>query len=168
MTERILELLKNQLSKMEQNYSYIVGAVGGALAVPQWITSQTFLIQHGVLMAVLIGVLFVDYLAGSRLAKISTAKKKNSKELFECIMRDFIIVTICIIAYAFDYLLGTGAVIYTACTVAFVYQNLYSFVANLAVLGWEEKFPLWLFKWLQDEIEVKKQKYFPDQGGKQK
>ncbi|WP_224784485.1 MULTISPECIES: hypothetical protein [Enterococcus] len=34
-------------------------------------------------------------------------------------------------------------------------------MANIAVLGWEDKFPMWLIKWLEDEIEVKKEKYFP-------
>lgn len=165
MITKIFELVKDQFEKMDQDKSWIVGIAGGVLAIPQWITSKSLLVEHGILMAVLIGVLFVDYLAGSRLAKISTTKKKNSKELFECIMRDFIIVSICMLAYGFDYLLGTGAIIYTACTVAFIYQNLYSFIANIAVLGWEKNFPMWLFKWLQDEIEVKKQKYFPEQGG---
>ncbi|WP_261796659.1 hypothetical protein [Enterococcus durans] len=37
----------------------------------------------------------------------------------------------------------------------------FGLMANIAVLGWEDKFPMWLIKWLEDEIEVKKEKYFP-------
>lgn len=156
-------LIKDQLLKMEKDKSWLAGIIGSVvLAVPKWVLSKEIGLEHGILILILVMILLMDYLAGSALAKKSPVKRKNSTTLFECIVRDFIIVAICVLGYCFDYLLNTGSVIFTALTIAFAYQNLYSFLANVAVLKWEDKFPLWLFKWLQDEIEAKKEKYFPD------
>lgn len=165
MTE-VFELIKDQLLKMEKDKSWVAGILSSViLAVPKWVLKKEIGIEHAVLIVILVVILSMDYLAGSTLAKKSPVKRKNSTTLFECIVRDFTIIAICVLGYLFDYLLGTGSIILTAITVAFAYQNLYSFMANVAVLKWEEKFPLWLFKWLQDEIEAKKEKYFPERKG---
>jgi len=162
----VFELVKDQLLKMEKDKSWIVGALGSAaVAIPKWVTSKEVTLEHGVLIAILLAMFLLDYAAGSRLAKKSPVKKKESNVIIDCLIRDFVILIICVVGYGFDYLLGTGAIIFTAFTVAFIYQNLYSFLANINVLGWGDWFPMWLFSWLQDEIEAKKEKYFPARKG---
>ena len=159
----IIELLKGQLSKMTGDGSWLFGAVGGglSLAIPKWVTAKEFSIEHGVILGILLLVFVMEWLVGGRLAKKSTVKQKGSTTMIDSAIRDFIILIICVAAYGFDYLLGTGAVIFCLFTFAFIYHNFYSLMANIAVLGWEDHFPMWLLKWLQDEIELKKEKYFP-------
>ena len=159
----MIELLKNQLLKMSHDGSWVFGAVGGGIsfAFPDWITSKKLGIEHVVVIGILLAVFLMEWAVGSSLAKLSTSKKKNSTTLIDSAIRDFIILVICMIAYGFDYLLGTGSIIFCLFTFAFIYHNFYSLMANIAVLGWEDKFPMWLIKWLEDEIEVKKEKYFP-------
>lgn len=158
-----MELLKNQLSKMVNDGSWIVGTVGGGIsfAFPDWITSKKLGIEHGVVIGILLAVFIMEWAIGSRLAKLSTNTRKSSTVLIDSAIRDFVILIICMVAYGFDYLLGTGSIIFCLFTFAFIYHNFYSLMANIAVLGWEDKFPMWLIKWLEDEIEVKKEKYFP-------
>ncbi|QED63583.1 phage holin family protein [Enterococcus durans] len=159
----MIELLKNQLLKMSHDGSWVFGAVGGGISFvfPDWITSKKLGIEHAVVIGILLAVFLMEWAVGSSLAKLSTSKKKNSTTLIDSAIRDFIILVICMIAYGFDYLLGTGSIIFCLFTFAFIYHNFYSLMANIAVLGWEDKFPMWLIKWLEDEIEVKKEKYFP-------
>ncbi|MGM0215475.1 phage holin family protein [Enterococcus sp. AZ109] len=159
----ILELLKSQLSKMCSDGSWIMGAAGGglSLAIPQWVTAKELGIQHGVLMAILLAIFVLEWIVGHRLARASTAKRKESGIMIDSAIRDFVIVMICMIAYGFDYLFGSGSVIFCLFTFAFIYHNFYSLLANVVVLGWGDKFPMWLLNWLQDEIEAKKDKYFP-------
>ncbi|MGX2947150.1 phage holin family protein [Enterococcus alishanensis] len=162
--EEILDLLRNQLSKMTADGSWLAGIVGGGLSltIPKWVTSKEITVEHGVLVGILLLVFVMEWVVGRRLAKISTAKLKQSSIMNDSLIRDFIIITICVAAYGFDYLLGTGAVIFCLFTIAFIYHNFYSLMANIAVLGWEKYFPVWLLRWLQDEIEAKKEKYFPN------
>lgn len=159
----IIELLKNQLSKMINDGSWIVGAVGSGIsfAFPEWITAKKLGIEHAVVVGILLAILLMEWVIGSRLAKISSAKRKTSTVLIDSLIRDFVILLICMVAYGFDYLLGTGSIIFCLFTFAFIYHNFYSLMANVAVLGWEDKFPMWLIHWLKDEIEAKKEKYFP-------
>ena len=159
----ISELLKNQLSKMAGDGSWIAGFVGSglSLAIPKWVTAKELSLEHGVIIGILLLVFLMEWLVGGRLAKQSTVKQKGSAIMIDSAIRDFIILIICAAAYGFDYLLGTGAVIFCLFTFAFIYHNFYSLMANIAVLGWEQHFPIWLLKWLQDEIELKKEKYFP-------
>lgn len=159
----ILDLLKHQLSRMSGDGSWIVGAVGGgfSLVIPAWVTAKGFGVEHCVILGILLLVFVAEWLIGGRLAKKSTVKRKGSTPMIDSAIRDFIILIVCVAAYGFDYLLGTGAVIFCLFTFAFIYHNFYSLMANIAVLGWEEYFPIWLLKWLQDEIELKKEKYFP-------
>ncbi|OTN96246.1 phage holin family protein [Enterococcus faecium] len=159
----IMELLKNQLSKMVNDGSWKFGAIGGGISFvfPDWITSKKLGIEHGVVIGILLAVFIMEWAIGSRLAKLSTNTRKSSTALIDSAIRDFVILIICMVAYGFDYLLGTGSIIFCLFTFAFIYHNFYSLMANIAVLGWEDKFPMWLIKWLEDEIEVKKEKYFP-------
>ncbi len=159
----IWDLLKHQLTRMNGDGSWVVGAVGSgmSLTIPQWVTSKQLSIEHGIVIAILLVVFVMEWLVGGRLAKKSTTKKKGSTPMIDSAIRDFIILIICVAAYGFDYLLGTGAIIFCLFTFAFIYHNFYSLMANIAVLGWEDYFPMWLLKWLQDEIELKKEKYFP-------
>lgn len=156
-------LLKNQLSKMVSDGSWKFGAIGGGISFvfPDWITSKKLGIEHGVVIGILLAVFIMEWAIGSRLAKLSTNTRKSSTALIDSAIRDFVILIICMVAYGFDYLLGTGSIIFCLFTFAFIYHNFYSLMANIAVLGWEDKFPMWLIKWLEDEIEVKKEKYFP-------
>lgn len=158
-----MELLKNQLLKMSHDGSWVVGAIGGGVSFvfPDWITSKQLGIEHAVVVGILLAIFLMEWAVGSSLAKRSTSERKNSTALIDSAIRDFVILVICVVAYGFDYLLGTGSIIFSLFTFAFIYHNFYSLMANIAVLGWEDKFPMWLIKWLEDEIEVKKEKYFP-------
>lgn len=164
----ILDLLKGQLSKMAGDGSWLAGIAGGGLSlvIPQWVTAKELGIQHGVLMIMLLAVFVLEWLVGHRLAKASTVKRKESNIMIDSVIRDFVIVVICVIAYGFDYLVGSGSVIYCLFTVAFIYHNFYSLLANVVVLGWGDNFPMWLLNWLKDEIEAKKDKYFPTTASK--
>ena len=71
------------------------------------------------------------------------------------------VIGMCAAGYGFDFLFNTGSVIFVIITAAFIYHNFYSLVANIAVLGWEKHFPMWLLNWLDNEIAAKKEKYFP-------
>ena len=159
----ILTMLKGQFIKMSNDGSWLIGTAGGglSLAIPEWITGKSFRIEHLVLILILLGVFVMEWLVGSRLAKQSQKTEKSSTIFIDSAIRDFIILIICGIAYGFDYLFGTGSLIFCLFTFAFIYHNFYSLMANFAVLGWEDKFPMWLIKWLQDEIKLKKEKYFP-------
>lgn len=160
----ILALFKNQLVKMFSDGSWGIGAIGGGLsiAIPKWVTSDHLGIQHAILMGILLAVFIMEWTVGRRLATLSNVERKSSEVMIDSAIRDFLIIIICVIAYGFDYLLGTGSVIFTLFTVAFIYHNLYSLFANIVVLKWDKSFPMWLLNWLHDEIEAKKEKYFPE------
>ncbi|MCH4175883.1 MAG: phage holin family protein [Streptococcaceae bacterium] len=158
----IKDMLIEQFTKMFYNHSFFIGGIGGviSLTIPQWVISKEITIYHGILLGILIVVFVFEWLVGGRLAKM--AKKRNSEYAIDALIRDFMIFAICIIAYGFDYLIGTGSVIFTLFTCAFIYHNFYSLMANVYVLGWGNHFPIWLLKWLDNEIKAKANKYFPD------
>lgn len=157
-------LLKNQFEKMNHDGSWIIGGVTGGvtIAIPQWIYQKEWSIYHTILMVIMMSVLIGDWIVGNRLAKKSPVKRKVSEVAIDAIIRDGLIVAICTGAYGFDFLLGTGSIIYVVFTSAFIYHNLYSLLANIEVLGWSKNFPMWLIKWLDDEIKAKTDKYFPN------
>lgn len=160
---QFLEMFKSQVGKMfENNNAFFGSLMGAAIAIPSWIYEKELRLQHVVLMVLLIGVLVVDHIVGSRLAKKSDDKLRTSYTLFDSIVRDFIIIAVCAGAYGLDYLLGTYTIIYSIVTFAFILQNSYSVAGNIYVMGWTKYYPVWLFKWAKDEIEAKKDKYFPD------
>ena len=162
MTE-IMDLLKSQLSKMNVDGSWIFGAVSGGLtiAIPQWIYTQGWSPNHTVLIGILVGVIGMEWLVGGRLAKLSPVKKNSSEVAIDSAIRDVIIIGMCAAGYGFDYLFNSGSFIYVIITAAFIYHNFYSLMANIAVLGWDKHFPMWLLNWLDNEIAVKRDKYFP-------
>ncbi|MDW5524637.1 phage holin family protein [Carnobacterium maltaromaticum] len=165
----ILNMLKFQLTKMSQDGSWFVGAAGGlTIAIPEWIYNDKWSNYHSVLISILLGVLVFEWLVGGRLAKLSPVKRKTSEVAIDALVRDGAIIAICLGGYGFDYLLGTGSVIFAMFTVAFIYHNLYSLLANVTVLGWGKHFPIWLIKWLDNEIKAKTEKYFPNNDSPQK
>ena len=162
MTE-IMELLKGQLSKMRTDGSWIFGAVTGGLtiAIPQWIYTKGWSVNHTILIGILVGVIGMERLVGGRLATLSTDKYKSSRVAIDSLIRDVLIIGICAMGLGLDQLFSTGSVIYTIITAAFIYHNFYSLMANIAVLGWDKHFPMWLLNWLDNEIAAKREKYFP-------
>lgn len=110
----MIELLKNQLLKMSYDGSWVLGAIGGGISLvfPDWITSKKLGIEHAVVIGILLAVFLIEWAVGSSLVKLSTSKKKNSTTLIDSAIRYFIILVICMIAYGFDYLLGTGSIIF--------------------------------------------------------
>ena len=95
------------------------------------------------------------------MATKSTSKNKTSEVAIDSLIRDIIIIGICAMGLGLDQLFATGSVIYTIITAAFIYHNFYSLMANIAVLGWDKHFPMWLLNWLDNEIAAKREKYFP-------
>lgn len=160
----IIEMLGNQAEKMKNDGSWIIGSLSGifSVAVPKWVMDPNWSIDHTILICVLIAIFCAEWFVGSRLAHKSTSKKNTSEAGIDAAIRDAIIIALCVMAYGCDHMLNTGSVIFTILTAAFIYHNLYSLMANISVLGWAKWFPMWMFKWLQDEIEVKKEKYFPE------
>lgn len=161
----ISELCLRQLVKMSQDKSWLVGSATSALAitVPTWIfTNDSWTINHSVLIFGLIGVLIGDQVVGRRLASKSTVSVKDSSVMIDSLVRDLIMLGICGLAYGLDFLFETGSVLFVFTVASFFYHNFYSLLANVVVLGWGDKFPLWLFIWLNDEIKLKTQKYFPN------
>jgi phage-related holin len=158
----IFNLLMQQLTKMQDDKSWLFGVAGGfTIGLPGWVSSKSIGLEHGILMLILLAVFVMEWLIGGRLAKQSNVKQKSSTVMIDSAIRDVIIIICCVAAYGVDYLIGTGSIIYTVLTCAFIYHNLYSLFANIVVLGWGKHFPMWLIKWLEDEVEAKKEKYFP-------
>lgn len=157
-----VEMFKELFSKMQQNGVFKVGAIAGiTIQIPQWIYSEKVTHYHAILMGILVTILALDFMVGFYLAKQSPAKKRSSTTLFNAFVKNFVIITICVLGYGIDYLIGTKTIIFTVLTVAFALQNSYSLAANIYVAGWTKYFPTWLFEWAKDEIELKKEKYFP-------
>ncbi|CZQ84660.1 bacteriophage phi-29 gp14 holin [Trichococcus palustris] len=162
MTE-IMDLLKGQLSKMNVDGSWVFGAVTGGLtiAIPQWVYTQGWSLNHTILIGILIGIISFEWIVGGRLATVSTDKQRSSRVAIDSLIRDVLIIGICAMGLGLDQLFSTGSIIYTIITAAFIYHNFYSLMANIVVLRWDKHFPMWLLTWLDNEIAVKKEKYFP-------
>lgn len=149
---------------MTKDGSFIIGGIGGllSLTVPDWVNHPGWNYYHTIMIIILLAVFVMDWMAGSSLAHHSTVKRKTSEVANDSLIRDGIVLGICLSAYGIDQLLvSTGSWVFVIFTAAFIYHNFYSLMANIAVLGWEPYFPMWLLKWLEDEIEAKKEKYFP-------
>src|SRR5699024_10984741 len=108
----MIELLKNQLLKMSYDGSWVFGAVGGGISLvfPDWVAAKKVGIEDAVVIGILLAVFLVEWALVSSLVKLSKIKKKNSTTLIDSAIRYFIILVICMIAYGFDYLLGTGSI----------------------------------------------------------
>lgn len=158
-------MLIEQLSKMLEDKSYVVGVATAGLTVviPEWIfTNKNWTINHTIAVAILVMVLILDQITGRRLAKLSDKVKKSSEVMIDSLFRDFCMLLLVAAAYAFDYILGTGSICFVFAVASLTYHTFYSFLANAVVLGWGKSFPIWLFKWLSDEIKTKAKKYFKD------
>ncbi|GGC84213.1 phage holin family protein [Enterococcus wangshanyuanii] len=163
----ILELVRDQLTKMGRDNSWFFGIMGAAvLSIPQWVFSDEWTVSHTVLIGLLLAVLVLDWITGRMLAQRSNVVRKKTEVVIDSLIRDGLIFLVCGICYCIDFLIGTHSVIFTVFTAAFIYHNFSSFVANATVLGWEKNYPMWLFnlslKWLHDEVYAKMDKYFPD------
>lgn len=164
--KEIVEMLKGQLLKMNTDGSWLAGVTTSVtLALPAWVSQKEWSWSHTILAIILLVVMCMDWLVGSRLAKKSEVSLKTSEVAIDSMIRNIIIVAICGIAYGLDFLFSTGSIIYAVATGAFIYHNFYSLMANINVLGWGDWFPMWLLRWLDDEIKAKTAKYFPNLKG---
>ena len=163
--KEIKEMVLDKLFKMLQDKSYVIGAVAGTIsvAIPEWIyKNKEWTANHMILVGILIGVLLMDQMTGRKLAQKSPVLIKNTTTMIDSLMRDFTMFVIVGMSYGFDYLLGTGSILFVFMTVSLIYHNFYSFLANALLLGWGKNYPFWLFKWLDNELKAKAKKYFPD------
>lgn len=167
----MIYLLRSQIEKMNMDGSWYVGLVAGAVSftIPTWVTQKEWTFQHTVLILILSVVIVLEWAVGGRLAKLSPVTSKSSGVAIDAVIRDALIFAMCGIAYGFDYLIDTtGSAIFVLFTGAFIYHNLYSLLANIEVLGWGKHFPIWLMKWLDNEIQLKTKKYFPNKKEEEK
>lgn len=158
-------MILEQLSKMWSDKSYLVGAVAGGLSftIPEWIfMNKDWSLNHTIAILIFTGALLLDQITGRRLAKQSDKVNKNSTTMIDSVFRDFSMYIVILMAYGFDWVLGTGSICFVFTIASLTYHTFYSFLANSIVLGWGINFPIWLFKWLSDEIKAKVQKYFKD------
>ena len=136
-------------------------AMGAIVAIPTWVFSSKPTVDHAVMIVILILTFMIDWFAGATLARRSPVKRRTSHAGIDALFRDFIIVLICSSAILLDFVFQTKSFIFAFFTAAFIWQNFYSFLGNVAALGWSRWFPMWLFKLIQDEMIVKLHKYFP-------
>lgn len=155
---------KNRDGNLEELIRKIISnqwAMGLAIAIPTWLFSDKPTVNHAVMIIILLGVFVLDWLTGTTLARRSPVKRRTSHAGIDALFRDFIIVLICSSAILLDFVFQTKSFIFAFFTAAFIWQNFYSFLGNVAALGWSRWFPMWLFKLIQDEMIVKLHKYFP-------
>lgn len=154
-----LSELLGTLSKMKIDHSWVIGAVGSVtLMIPTWVQHEEWEVHHNEFIVVLVLIIFFDWLAGSQLAH--KANKRQSTHQNNSLIRDVIIIGMCVAASLLDDAMHTGSFLFFVITLAFMHHNLYSLLANLALLGWDKYFPVGLLKWLNDELEAKARKYF--------
>lgn len=147
------------LTKMFHDYSYVAGL---AIALPTWLSRNGPTIDHAVMIGILIFTFILDWIAGVTLAHKSPVQYRTSHEGIYAFMRDFLIVLICAASIGLDFVFESRSFIFAFFTGAFIWQNFYSFLGNVAALGWSKYFPMWLFKLVQDEMIAKLHKYFPN------
>lgn len=145
--------------KMIANKSLALGTITGTVGafVDSLFQAKGFVEVHIYIVALLVIVLALDYAIGDRLAK--KYKKYRSNIGIDAVIRDGMILLIVGVGWIFDQLLGTGAFVFAVLSFAFIYHNAQSFAANLYVLGWDKHFPMWLFRFLESEINAKIEKY---------
>lgn len=155
MFENVMSLFH----KMVDNKSLALGTITGAVGafIDSLFQAKGFVMMHMYIVIALVLVLTLDYAVGDRLAKKN--KKYRSNIGIDAVIRDGIIFLIVAVGWIFDQLLGTGAFVFAVLSFAFIYHNAQSFAANLYVLGWDKHFPMWLFKFLESEINAKIEKY---------
>lgn len=163
--KEIKKMLLDQLSKMLSDKSYVVGAVasGLSIAIPEWIfVNQNWTMYHSIAIAIFTATLILDQITGRRLAKLSDKVNKSSTTMIDSLFRDMAMYLVVAIGYGLDWLIGSGSIIFAFAVASLSYHTFYSFLANAVVLGWGKNYPIWVFKWLSDEIKIKAKKYFKD------
>jgi toxin secretion/phage lysis holin len=145
--------------KMIDNKSLVLGSVTGVISAffDQTLEAKGFEKLHIYIATALAIVIALDYLVGVRVSQKNGTYKSSVG--IDAVIRDGIIFAIVALAWIFDQLLGTGALVFAILAFAFIYHNLQSFAANLYVLGWDKYFPMWVFKILESEINAKIKKY---------
>jgi toxin secretion/phage lysis holin len=155
----MFENLSSLFQKMIANKSLALGAITGTVGafMDSLFQAKGFVMMHVYIALLLVIVLVMDYAVGDRLAKKN--KKYKSNIGIDAVIRDGIILLIVAVGWIFDQLLGTGAFVFAVLAFSFIYHNAQSFAANLYVLGWDKRFPMWLFRFLESEINAKIEKY---------
>lgn len=151
--------LTDVFQKMIINKSLILGVITGAVGafLDSVFQAKGLMLLHAYIAAALAIIVGLDYAIGVRVAKKNDKYKSNIG--IDAAIRDGMIFGIVTVAWIFDQLLGTGAFFFAVLAFSFIYHNLQSFAANLYVLGWDQYFPMWLFKILESEINAKIEKY---------
>jgi toxin secretion/phage lysis holin len=155
----MLDKSLNVFQKMIVNKSLALGAITGTIGtfLDAVFNAKGLMIMHVYIVAALAIVVALDYVVGVRVAKKNGKYESNIG--IDAVIRDGIIFGTVTVAWIFDQLLSTGALIFAVLSLSFIYHNAQSFAANLYVLGWEKHFPMWLFKILESEINAKIEKY---------
>lgn len=156
-------VIEEIIRKMTDNHSFTAGL---AVAIPTWIYSDRPTIDHAVMIGILLFTFFLDWITGTILAKRSPTRKLTSHQGIYTLMRDFLIITMCASSIGLDFVFESRSFIFAFFTAAFIWQNFYSFLGNVAALGWAKYFPIWLFKLVHDEMLAKIEKYFPNEKDK--
>jgi phage-related holin len=149
----------NVFQKMVVNKSLTLGAITGTIGtfLDAVFNAKGLMLMHAYIVAALAIVVALDYAVGVRVAKKNGKYESNIG--IDAAIRDGIIFGVVAVAWIFDQLLSTGALIFAVLSLSFIYHNAQSFAANLYVLGWDKHFPMWLFKILESEINAKIEKY---------
>ena len=155
----MINQLAGLFDRMVINKSLIVGMVGGSVSsfVTLMLDSKGLNQYHMYLFIMLLVIIVIDFLIGTRLANKN--KKYESNIGIDAVIRNFIVILFCVVGYMADQVVSTGMLIFAIFTIAFLYHFSQSFIANIYVLGWDKYFPVWLFKFAQVEIEAKIKKY---------
>jgi phage-related holin len=159
MFVNLLFNLESVFHKMVANKSLVLGAVTGTVGafVDAIFNAKGFGKFHIYILLALMIFLVLDYAVGDRLSK-KTGKYQSNIGI-DAVIRDAVIVGLVAVGWIIDQLFGTGALIFSVLAFSFMYHYLQSFCANLYVLGWDKHFPMWLFKFLESEINAKIKKY---------
>lgn len=155
-----MQVAQNYFNKMAQSYAFYAG-LAGIVAIPAWIKSEKLSVEHAILIMILIGVLTLDWITGRTLAQKSPVEKKTSHKGHNSVVKYGAILTLCALAVGLDFVFKTKSYVFAFITCALIWTNFYSFLGNVAALGWGKWFPLWLFNLIKDEMETKIEKYFP-------
>lgn len=156
--------LVDVFQKMILNKSLVFGAITGVISTffNAVLVAKGFQQMHIYIATALAIIVLLDYVVGVRVAQKNGTYKSSIG--IDAVIRDGIIFLIVAVGWIIDQLLGTGAFVFAILAFSFMYHNLQSFAANLYVLGWDKRFPMWLFKIVESEINAKIVKYTKGEG----
>ena len=155
-----IEMFKQTLSQINSKGSWILSI---SISVPTWILTKHGIFPnayHGWLVVSLLIVMVIDLLCSSTLARKSKVIIRKSSTAIDYLIRDFMIILCISLSYLMDYEFQTGSFIFVTFTLAFIWQNFISVMADIYVLGWDKYFPMWLIKLIDNEIAHKVARYF--------